>query len=231
MSEDKKINRRAFFRFGFRELADRALNMADPIGSIIGELSGLTGELRKKNGAAPSKGVKSSESGSAGNSGRPRHVPLEVILRPPGALGEDAFLDACTLCGQCAKVCPADAILLDPEKRKGSGAPWIDTNSRSCVMCEGLYCMDACPTGALVPTPRYEIDMGTARWAESMCVRSKGEDCTICIDHCPVGEAAIFLDGNQIRVVESACIGCGICQHDCPTDPKAIIVIPKSARA
>jgi ferredoxin-type protein NapG len=54
-----------------------------------------------------------------------------------------------------------------------------------------------------------------------------GEDCTICIDHCPIGSAAIRLNGNAVEVVENGCIGCGVCQHDCPTSPKSIVVNPR----
>jgi ferredoxin-type protein NapG len=68
--------------------------------------------------------------------------------------------------------------------------------------------------------------MGTARWRPGSCLRHGGEDCTLCIDICPLGSAAIELIDNQIVVKEEGCIGCGLCQNRCPTQPKSIVVIP-----
>jgi NAD-dependent dihydropyrimidine dehydrogenase PreA subunit len=73
--------------------------------------------------------------------------------------------------------------------------------------------------------------MGTAVWNENICVRSHGEECTRCVDNCPVGTAALQLIDNRIVVNEDGCTGCGVCQNRCPTDPKSIVVMPKSARA
>jgi ferredoxin-type protein NapG len=91
--------------------------------------------------------------------------------------------------------------------------------------------MNNCPSGALQLVPLAEIDMGTAHWNEHLCVRSHGEDCTRCVDHCPVGTMALELIDNRIVVHEDHCTGCGVCQNNCPTDPKSIVVMPKSARA
>jgi ferredoxin-type protein NapG len=112
----------------------------------------------------------------------------------------------------------------------GDGAPYIEASEMPCVLCDGLKCMHVCPTGALVPTILDQVDMGTAFWNESICVRSHGENCTICIDHCPIGTAALELLEGKVKVHEEGCSGCGVCQHRCPTDPKSIIVIPKAAR-
>ena len=73
------------------------------------------------------------------------------------------------------------------------------------------------------------IVLGTAVWRQEFCIRSHGEECTICVDQCPLGSAAIVVDGRAIRVINEACIGCGVCEHDCPTSPKAIEVIPRAA--
>ena len=128
-------------------------------------------------------------------------------------------------------VCPANAIKLDTSGVYGHGSPYIVASESPCVACEGLHCMQNCPSGALVFTPLAEIDMGTATWHEHLCVRSRGEDCRLCVDQCPLGSAAITLDGYRVNVIESGCIGCGVCEHYCPTTPdKAIVVIPKASR-
>ena len=47
----------------------------------------------------------------------------DAALRPPGALVPDeAFLDACTGCGECVPVCPAACIEMlevEPDRRAG----------------------------------------------------------------------------------------------------------------
>jgi len=87
--------------------------------------------------------------------------------------------------------------------------------------------MHHCPSGALLPTPLADIDMGTASFKEVDCLRSASQDCTICVDKCPVGSAALELRYGGIQVNEG-CTGCGVCEHHCPTKPKAIFVIPKA---
>jgi ferredoxin-type protein NapG len=72
--------------------------------------------------------------------------------------------------------------------------------------------------------------MGTAVWNEMLCVRAQGESCQICVERCPLGSIAIEAKENAIEVHPSGCIGCGVCQYYCPTNPKSIVVIPKAAR-
>jgi ferredoxin-type protein NapG len=81
-----------------------------------------------------------------------------------------------------------------------------------------------------MPTALGLIDMGTAEWDEMHCARSHGENCTICIDRCPIGSVAIELCDGRIHVIEKGCTGCGVCQQQCPTTPKSIVVIPRAAR-
>lgn len=64
-------------------------------------------------------------------------------LRPPGALGEAAFLGACIKCGQCVQVCPVQAIALaDATDGFGVGAPLIDARRQACdFSCDALSCI------------------------------------------------------------------------------------------
>jgi MauM/NapG family ferredoxin protein len=154
--------------------------------------------------------------------------PHRAFLRPPGALAERAFLDTCYRCGNCADVCPAQAIFsfrgADEELR---GTPFIDPGQQPCLVCDGLQCMHACPSGALRPVPLEQIRMGLAQVNEQTCVRSQGEDCRKCVEICPLGEKAIRLDADGwVEVLAHGCIGCGICQRACPTSPAAIAVRP-----
>lgn len=163
-------------------------------------------------------------------------IDLPVVadrLRPPGALAEKLFLDTCYRCGSCAESCPVDAILQTKNSDDTrNGTPYIDPKLQPCVMCDDLACMKACPSGALKRKNRFDIRIGLARVDEAVCVRSKGEDCRLCVEVCPLGEMAISITENRVRVVDPArtgqgCTGCGMCEHACPTKPKrAIRVYP-----
>jgi ferredoxin len=72
----------------------------------------------------------------------PKKASLAVIARfpDPGVFE----VKTCTQCGECAEVCPADAI---PQNELG--AYYIDPER--CTGC--LLCVDACPEGVVFTTP------------------------------------------------------------------------------
>ncbi|NQU65730.1 MAG: 4Fe-4S dicluster domain-containing protein [SAR324 cluster bacterium] len=81
-------------------------------------------------------------------------VPLlrseKSLLRPPGALAEERFLASCIKCGQCLQVCPPKVIdLAGIDQGFGIGTPYIVAREGGCILCAGLPCVLACPTGAL----------------------------------------------------------------------------------
>jgi len=161
--------------------------------------------------------------------GRLPRGPDRVLLRPPGAIEEDAFLETCSRCGACADACPADAIfLLGQSHGDRAGTPVIDPDRAPCVVCVGLLCTNTCASGALLPLadPR-SIRMGLAEVYEPLCTRTQGEDCTLCVERCPIGETALRFHGAGPPEVLAGCVGCGVCQHACPTSPKAIVVKPR----
>lgn len=149
--------------------------------------------------------------------------PTRNYLRPPGAVAEQDFLSACQRCGKCIEVCPAHCIFAVSDDGPAAGTPVIDPDKAPCVVCEGLKCTHVCPSGALLPLldPRG-IHMGTAEVYRALCVRSHGEACTLCVERCPIGSAAIRFDDDGPPEVLSGCVGCGVCQFYCPTAPKAI---------
>lgn len=204
MDENTPMNRRRFFREGLRQLLRPLASSIEPIEKAAHHLARLD----------PTPAQADS----------PRRVALKIYLRPPSTLDEKTLAEKCNLCGDCVKVCPAQAIKIDPTKQIAGGLPYIDADVSPCVVCSGLHCMHECPTGALVPIPMRQIDMGLAHWHADTCVRSKGQSCTICVDQCPLGSAAIEILGRTVRVIEKGCIGCGVCQFACPTNPKSIMV-------
>jgi ferredoxin-type protein NapG len=210
------MDRRRFFREGLRELLKPMSRAVEPIHRVVTELGKLEPEQ------LPQYSVPQSQ---------PMLPAAETPwLRPPGALPEDQFLQTCSRCAKCVDVCPAQCIKLDPQSTHAGGAPYIEVDTMPCILCTGLECMHHCPTGALLPTPIEEIDMGTAEWHEHICVRSHGEPCTMCVDHCPVGSTALEIIDERIVVHKEGCAGCGVCQNNCPTDPKSITVTPKRLR-
>lgn len=155
--------------------------------------------------------------------------PDAARLRPPGAIDEATFLDTCFRCDQCAKACPADAILLlGRDAGNAAGTPVIDPDRAPCVVCDGLQCTQVCESGALVElTDPRRIRMGVAEVYEPLCLRTHGESCTVCVERCPMGTDALRFEGDGPPIVySSGCVGCGVCQNVCPTTPKAIVVRP-----
>lgn len=203
---ERPMDRRGFFRHGFRRLLGEAAGLAENLGAPLAEVLNLEGGSRA--------------------------VSLRLLQRPPGALRESDYLATCTRCTECVKACPVHAIITDGAV--SGGAPFINSDSQPCVMCDSLACMSACPTGALAIVPRFDIDMGTAVWAEDLCLLSRQQPCEACVVTCPMGSAAIEQMGaeerREVRIHPLACTGCGMCQNVCPASPAAIRVIPKAAR-
>jgi len=174
-------------------------------------------------------------------------VRNDRYLRPPGAATEPQFTDLCAGCRACLVACPAQCIQMDAGPPEGGGPapsteprhPYIVPRQQACVICDDLACTHACPTGALHPLEApHEIRMGQAVMDHQRCLRGlpdgkglpapvAGEECRICVDHCPIGEAALFIDGEGLAQVGDACVGCGMCEWSCPTDPSSIEVVKR----
>jgi ferredoxin-type protein NapG len=206
--DNRPMDRRKLFRQGLRRLLTPLEKSISPLEAVARQIGALENRFRR---VALTR------------------YPNDY-LRPPGALPEQSFLDTCSRCGICVRVCPAQCIKIDATAKQAGGAPFIQADTSACVVCDGRFCMYNCPSGALLPTPLKKIDMGTAKWEPSTCVRRNGDDCQRCVDACPLGSAAIELKGDRIHVIEPGCIGCGMCQEVCPTVPKSIFVVPVRRR-
>jgi ferredoxin-type protein NapG len=136
--------------------------------------------------------------------------------------------------------CPAQCIQLDtaqPDREPlADGLPYIIARQSPCVVCSDLSCMKACPTGALqlVAQPA-DIHMGVAVIDHRRCLRGPegyqpgspaGEDCQLCVTQCPLGGSAIGFDAAGRVQVRRGCVGCGVCERACPTEPASIFVQP-----
>ncbi len=155
----------------------------------------------------------------------PPPQPVREPLRPPGAIFEDLFVDKCTRCGKCVEVCPRGAIFpLGAEYGRAAGSPAVAPRSAPCVVCAGLLCTRACPSGALTRVAVFDVQMGTAVVDVGRCVSYQGRDCAACVNACPV-PGALTRDAERHPIVApSLCIGCGVCENLCPTAEASIVV-------
>ena len=149
----------------------------------------------------------------------------QKYFRPPGALPEVAFLTACTRCGACAPVCPADAIvMLPPRAGLAAGTPHLEPALQPCTVCPDMPCAAACPTGALtLPEGGWDgYRIGALEFVPERCVTYQGTACRVCADACPVGEAALSIDETGHPVLrQEGCVGCGVCVRACITSPSS----------
>ncbi|MFC1692944.1 4Fe-4S binding protein, partial [Candidatus Latescibacterota bacterium] len=161
-----------------------------------------------------------------------------ALLRPPGALVEKDFLDACLRCGECMKVCPTHA--LQPAKfQAGFEGLFTPVLTPRIGGCEELcnLCGQVCPTGAVrklsLEEKQYAV-IGNAAIERNLCIAwEQLKVCLICDEVCPYDavEFKMVTDekGTLQRpfVNEDKCVGCGQCEHGCPVKgPAAIHVTP-----
>ncbi len=164
------------------------------------------------------------------------------LIRPPGALPEDSFLDRCIRCGNCMKVCLTNGLqpVMFESGLRGIWTPRLVPAVGYCEYNCNL-CGKVCPVGAIADLPppkKKKFKMGQAFIDRELCLPWKKEqECLVCEEHCPVPEKAIKLNpvpgkGKLKRpcLDEELCTGCGICENKCPLRPqRAIRVYPPGA--
>jgi len=149
------------------------------------------------------------------------------LLRPPGAVPEQEFLKKCIRCLKCVEVCPYNSIkVLHAESGDSMGTPVIRAREVPCYLC--MECPAVCPSGALQPVKEKEkVRMGVAKIDESTCLAYNGILCRACYERCPIYREAVILDQEIYPVVvEDKCVGCGVCENVCLTNPPSISVKP-----
>jgi ferredoxin-type protein NapG len=177
---------------------------------------------------------------------RPTQARPAQALRPPGALDEPRFLDACLRCGLCVRDCPPHNLQLSDGGRglaRGVpiGTPFFVARDIPCEMCEQIPCVKACPSGALDPklTDITQARMGLAVLIDhESCLNFLGLRCDVCYRVCPVIDQAITLEKTSNprsdrhamllpTVHADACTGCGKCEKSCVLEQPAIKVLPR----
>ena len=161
-------------------------------------------------------------------------------LHPPGAQGE-SFLGLCVRCGECLAACPTGGLqpALLESGWAGLWSPILIPRLGQCdYSCRA--CAQACPVQAIpslsLESKRKQV-IGKAYLNRRRCIAWEEErDCIVCEEMCPVPEKAITFrrqeiedpEGNLIEVLQpridrELCIGCGICEHQCPVEGEAAI--------
>jgi MauM/NapG family ferredoxin protein len=156
------------------------------------------------------------------------------IIRPPGALPEELFLDTCTRCGECMRSCVTNTIQMSLFEAglEGMWTPHLLMRHAGCEQTCNL-CGRVCPTQAIRSIPmedRKYAKIGTAVLKKESClVWAQDKLCLICDEQCPYN-AIVFkvVDGMRRPFVQAnKCNGCGICENKCPIEgDSAIIVVP-----
>ncbi len=157
---------------------------------------------------------------------------------PPGALSLRNLQQKCTGCQLCVSACPNNVL------RPSTGLlhfmqPTLSYEYNHCRP-ECHACSDVCPAGAILPlgktheekmARKSSLKIGRAVWIADNCVPlTDGINCGNCAAHCPtaaikmVPSKADDLKSVRIPVVdEERCIGCGACEHLCPSRPYSAI--------
>ena len=154
-------------------------------------------------------------------------------IRPPYALDEVQFLQACTRCDKCVEACPYQVIFSLPARlgTTVAGTPALDLLNKGCRLCADWPCVTACEPGALkLPETEEDLEPVLPRFARvtinpRTCLPYSGPECGACADSCPVPGAMIW-HGTKPEIDADRCIGCGLCREDCIVEPKAVEICP-----
>jgi MauM/NapG family ferredoxin protein len=166
-----------------------------------------------------------------------------ALIRPPGALPETDFLRRCVKCGECMKVCLTGG--LQPALLEGGvEGLWTPLLVPRIGYCEYrcTLCGQVCPTGAIAKLgleEKAKVKIGLAMIDPGRCLPyAHGTPCIVCEEVCPTPKKAIWLeeatawmsDGKAVAVKRphvdlDLCIGCGICETQCPVLGRPAIAV------
>ncbi len=162
-------------------------------------------------------------------------------IRPPGVTDENAFLSTCLRCSQCMKICPTTA-LQPAYSEAGLAGLWTPIVVPRVGYCDYgcTACGQVCPSGAIPLLALEEkrlVVIGKASIDKNRCLPwASGVPCIVCEEMCPTPQKSIRLEEAQVidssdqvstvqrpSVLRDVCIGCGICEHNCPLEGPAAI--------
>ncbi|HIA28257.1 MAG TPA: 4Fe-4S dicluster domain-containing protein [Planctomycetes bacterium] len=176
-----------------------------------------------------------------------------MLIRPPGSVEESEFLEKCIKCDQCINSCPTNVLQPATWAEGGLEGLWSPVMNFNIAHCQlkCTLCSEVCPTGAIRKITVEEklgkgefvdkgpIVLGTAFFDLGRCLPHAMQiPCVVCEEVCPVSPKAIQTHDEEIKtvfdevvvlnkpfIVPELCIGCGICQAECPVrDQRAVYV-------
>lgn len=155
-------------------------------------------------------------------------------LTPPGSLSHLNFNRHCTACQLCITACPNQ--VLRPSVALETFMQPEMSYERGYCRPECVRCSEVCPAGAIQPltgADKSATQIGHAVWVKDLCIPLVDEkECGNCARHCPV-EAITMIPSDaadpesvKIPAVDTErCIGCGACEHLCPSRPLSAIYV------
>ncbi len=168
-------------------------------------------------------------------------IERPFLIRPPGAKEEGSFLPKCVRCGECMKVCVKNALqpALMESGFEGMFTPRLVPRLGYCEF-NCTLCGQVCPSGAIERLDlkqKQRFVIGLAVFDKDRCLPfAKDESCIVCEEHCPTYDKAIKFKSIKVKnkneseiiikqpyVIDSLCIGCGICENVCPLKGNAAI--------
>jgi ferredoxin-type protein NapF len=155
-------------------------------------------------------------------------------VAPPGAISVEHFSTYCTACHLCVSVCPTQVLYPSFLEYGVAGIfqPKMNYDASYCNY-DCVLCTQICPSGAILPIDvdaKKLIQIGKASFVKEDCVVvAKKKDCAACSEHCPTKAVKMVPYEKKLMLPEldnDICVGCGACEHSCPTTPrKAIYVV------
>ncbi len=158
----------------------------------------------------------------------------QTPIVPAGAVSQKHFAQHCTGCQLCISACP-NQVLRPSGKFMTLLQPTLSYEKGWCRP-ECTRCSEVCPSGAILRIGREEkssTQIGHAVWIKENCIPlTQGDACGNCARHCPNGAITMVpsdpgrRNSPKIPVVdEERCIGCGACEHVCPSRPVSAIYV------
>jgi ferredoxin-type protein NapF len=141
---------------------------------------------------------------------------VEVIVRPPYYIDQDAFATECQKCeGECASLCQEQIIVITKDN-----TPKLDFTSRGCTYCD--ECAVVCPSDVLLVENKRIIDAKIVI-NQSKCLSWQGVMCFSCKDPCL--DNAIDFKAMFMPEINDKCTNCGFCIGRCPVDAIDILKV------
>jgi ferredoxin len=175
------------------------------------------------------------------------------MIRPPGSVEEAEFLERCIKCDQCINACPTNVLQPATLAEGGIEAVWTPVMNFHIAHCQLKcnLCSEVCPTGAirrisvaekLGEGPYAEqgpVRLGTAFIDTTRCLPWANQvPCVVCEEVCPVAPKAIQTHDEETKdvfgqmvvlnkpfIVPDLCIGCGICEAECPVQDQPAVYV------